>query len=246
MRRIWPPGDDSELDDAALEALYPYPAGRRWVSVNYVSSADGAVAVDGLSAGLTNAADQRVFRVGRDLADVVLVGAGTAVREGFEGFRADGLMADRRRRHGLSAVPPIAVVTTGPSLVADAPVLRAAGARTIVLTCGAAPAASRTAWAEAGARVEVVGDTEVDLPAALDLLQAGGFTRIDCDGGPGLFGSLLAEGLVDELRLTVSPLLVAGQAGRITSGANIDPASLELASTLVDGDTLLLRYLIRR
>jgi len=247
MRRIWPPGDDTELDDLALEKLYEFPSRERWVAVNYVSSADGAVTVDGLSAGLTNTADQRVFRLGRDLSDVVLVGAGTAVREGFEGFRADALMTERRQRHGLSdGPPPIAVVTSGPSLVPDAPVLSAPSAQTIVLTCDAAPLPSRKAWAAAGAQVEIVGDSTVDLHYGMEVLQRMGFARIDCDGGPMLFGSLLASRLVDELRLTISPMLTAGTAGRIARSAQLDPASLDLASTLVDGDTLLLRYLVRR
>ncbi|MES4831787.1 dihydrofolate reductase family protein, partial [Streptomyces anthocyanicus] len=70
-----------------------------------------------------------------------------------------------------------------------------------------------------------------------------GLRRIDCEGGPRLFGALTAAGLVDELRLTVSPLLTAGPAGRIATGPPIPPTGLRLATALAEDDTLLLRYL---
>ena len=47
------------------------------------------------------------------------------------------------------------------------------------------------------------------------------------------------------MRLGLSPLLVPGGAGGMAAGAGIDPAELELASVLAEGDTLLLRYLVR-
>jgi riboflavin biosynthesis pyrimidine reductase len=57
--------------------------------------------------------------------------------------------------------------------------------------------------------------------------------------------ALLAAGIVDELRLTVSPTLVSGAAGRIASGVEIDPARLELLSVVAESDTLMLGYHVR-
>jgi riboflavin biosynthesis pyrimidine reductase len=243
MRLIWPPDETRDLDGQALEQLYTYPDVQKWLAVNYVSSADGAVELGGTARALSNAPDQQVLRLGSDLADVVLVGATTAVVEGFRGLRPDQRTLDRRRRHGLADIAPTAVVTTGRSLPVDASVVTEAATSTIVLTCASAPEYLRRGWADAGAEVLVCGDDAVDLVAAVDLLVERGLRWIDCEGGPALFGALLSAGLVDELRLTVSPVLVSGAAGRIATGDPIDPADLSLASVLAEDDVLLLRYL---
>jgi len=240
IRQIWPV--ERGLDDHDLEQLYRYPADPRWVAVNFVSSTDGAITVEGRSASLSTPADRIVYRLGNDLADVVLVGAGTAMAEGFEGMRPDELSADRRRRFGLAPIAPVAVVTTGRSLPPDAPVITKAAVPTLVFTSAAAPPSLRAEWAANGARVFVVDSAS----QVVETLVAEGLGRIDCEGGPRLFGSLIEAGVVDEFRLTVAPFLVAGAAGRAAAGGAIDPASLELASVLTDGKSVLLRYLIPR
>ncbi len=245
MRYIWP-RHSHEVDEQELERLYQYPADRRWLAVNFVASADGAVEIDGRSAGLSNPADRRVYRLGSDLADVVLLGAGTATIEEFRGVHPDEQAAQRRRRYGLSEIPPIAVVTSGRTLPPDAPVITDALTPTIVITCTAAPSKLCEAWTAAGATVLVAGEDTVDVTAAVSALATRGLTRIDCEGGPRLFDSLIEAGLVDELRLTISPLLVSGMADRIACGAGVVPRSLELASVLAEDDTLLLRYLVKR
>ncbi|HWD01392.1 MAG TPA: pyrimidine reductase family protein [Amycolatopsis sp.] len=240
MREIFPGSRDLTEDD--LEARYAYRTPGRWLAVNFVSSADGAVTVDGRSASLSTPADRVVYRLGNDLADVVLVGAGTAIAEGFEGMRPDARSAERRRRHGLEPIPPVAVVTTGRSLPPDAPVITKAAVPTIVITSAATDADLRAAWTTAGADVVVAGTDDVDLPAALTALVGRGLPRIDCEGGPRLFASLLTAGVVDELRLTISPFLVAGNASRAAVGGSFDPARLTLESAIEDDGTLLLKY----
>lgn len=245
MRCIWPEDATGVLDERALEELYSSPPDvRRWLAVNFVASVDGAVEIEGRSGGLSSAADQRVFRLGRELADVVLVGAGTAMAERFRGVRPDEVSADRRHRHGLEPIPPIAVVTTGASLPPDAPVVLDTVVPSYVITCATCPSELREAWTRAGARVVVAGDAAVDLGAALEVLAASGARRIGCEGGPRLCGALLHAGLVDELRLTISALLVAGHADRIVSGDALGPLSVRLASVVTDADNLMLRYLL--
>jgi riboflavin biosynthesis pyrimidine reductase len=247
MQQVWPlPARD--LDEDALEELYTYPAGDEdrdhWLAVNFVSSLDGGIEVEGTSAGLSTPADRRVFALGHDLADVVLLGAGTAVAEDYPGLRPDATTTARRERHGLSTVAPLALVTSGASLPADATSVTDVDVPSIVVTCASAPEERRRAWQDAGARVLLAGDDEVDLADALRQLADAGLRRIDCEGGPGLVGSLLARGLVDEIRLSIAPLAVAGRAARVASGATAlsPPAAFEVASLLVDDSTLLVRY----
>ena len=132
----------------ALAALYAYPVPRPapWLRATMVTSADGAAAVDGRSGGLSGEADRLVFSVLRSLADVILVGAGTARAERYRPVRASEVWTELR--DGRAPVPPIAMVTRKLDLNEDAPLLAPAaeGARTIVLTSQAAPAARRPRW----------------------------------------------------------------------------------------------------
>jgi riboflavin biosynthesis pyrimidine reductase len=84
----------------------------------------------------------------------------------------------------------------------------------------------------------------VQADALVRALQDRGLNRIHCEGGPHLFGDLVAASAIDELCLTLSPRLEAGTASRIATGESpIAPVGLRLAHTLVAGDTVLLRYL---
>ena len=243
MRQIWPePGP--EIDHAQLEDLYVYPAEHKWLAVNFVSSADGAVETGGTAQALSNPPDRAVLQLASDLADVVLVGSTTATVEGFRGVHPSVETLEIRRRRGLADVAATAVVTSG-SLPADSPAITEAATATFVLTCESAPRDQQEAWTAAGAEVIVAGEDEVDLAVAVRALADRGMRRIDCEGGPHLFGALLAAGVVDELRLTVSPLLVSGGASRIAAGTPLDPMHLELASVLAEDGVLLLRYLVR-
>ena len=247
MHLLWPRPARPVEDDADLETLYRYPvddADGRWLAVNFVSSLDGGIEIEGRSRGLSTPADRRVFALGHDLADVVLLGSGTALAEAYPGLRPDATAADRRRRHGLAEVPPLAVVTSG-SLPADATSIADVAVPTIVVTSAAAPADQQAAWLDAGARVLIAGDESVDLASAVRQLADDGYRRIDCEGGPGLVGTLLHADLVDEMRLTIAPLAVAGRAGRVATSADPleAPRGFRVASLLVDDDgSLLIRY----
>jgi riboflavin biosynthesis pyrimidine reductase len=246
MHRVWPPEAAGEVDRQELERLYGYPQDRtKWLAVNFVSSADGAVTIAGRSRPLSNPADRAVYPLGSKLADVIMVGARTAIIEEFTGIAPDDELLELRKRHGLTLVPPIAVVTSGHSLPPDAPVITDVRTPTTVITCASAPRELQDAWSAAGANLLIAGEEVVDLEEATKRLAERGLGRIHCDGGPRLFGSLLQAGVVDELRLTISPLLVSGAAGRIATGMAIDPTVLSLDSVLAEDDTLLMRYLIK-
>ncbi|MDA3649521.1 pyrimidine reductase family protein [Saccharopolyspora indica] len=241
---LWPLDGARRVDDE-LERFYAFPEqlDRPWVRVNFVSSLDGAVTVHGSSRGLSAPVDQRVLGLIRDLSDVVLVGVGTALAEGYRGIKRTEVRAERRERHGLSEIPPIALVTARASLPPDSPLLTDTAVPPIVLTTEAAPGRRRAELADAGADVVVTGDAEVDLRVALDALAERGLRRIGCEGGPRLFGSLIDQDLVDELCLTLSPLLASGDAGRIAVGSGAEPPrSMRLDSVLHAESLLLLRY----
>lgn len=235
----------TDTADAELERLYGYPdqLDRPWVQVNFISSVDGAVTVSGKSGGLGNPADKRVFALNRTLADVVLVGASTALVEGYHGIKAGEVRAERRARLGLHPIPPVAVVTATCSILPTSPLLTDTLVPPIVLTTSAAPVERRKALAEAGADVVIAGEDELDLSAALGALDERGLRRVNCEGGPRLFGSLIADDLVDELCVTIAPMLVGGDAGRIAHGP-LPPSAraMTLDSVLHHESALLLRY----
>ncbi|WP_043729293.1 pyrimidine reductase family protein [Kutzneria sp. 744] len=237
-----------DIDDTELERLYDYPAelSRPWVQVNFVSSPDGAVTVGGKSHGLSGPADKKVFMLGRTLADVVLVGAGTAAIEGYGGVKSGEVRSAVRARLGLRPVPPIAVVTRRATIAPDSPLVTDTVVPSIVLTCASAPEDRLTALSDAGADVVITGDADVDLSVAMAELDKRGLRRVSCEGGPHLFGGLIEAGLVDQLCLSISPLLAGGDASRIAFGPPpVAPRELELASVLTDENFLMLRYRAR-
>ncbi|MEJ2860188.1 pyrimidine reductase family protein [Actinomycetospora flava] len=248
MRHVWPAPGGAELERDDLIDLYAYPPDpdRPWVRVNFVASADGAVAdtAGGLSTGLHAPGDREVFGVLRELADVVLVGAGTARAERYRGARTTPERRERRAARGQAPVPPIAVVSTRGDLDPGAGLFTDTSVPPLLLVAAthARDTAARLDRAEV---VAVSGDdpTATDPGAVLAALAARGLRRVLCEGGPALFGALLATGHVDELCLSIAPQLAGGGVERIVGGPPLDgPRPLTLASVLAHDDGLLLRY----
>ena len=120
MRRLLPdpaPSGDTLDDHAALGAAYRLPPGRS-VLVDFVVSIDGAIAVEGRSAGLGSPGDRRVFQVLRALADAVLVGHGTAAAEGYRPVAAEPELVRLRASLGRPAEAPVVVVSRRAALAA--------------------------------------------------------------------------------------------------------------------------------
>jgi riboflavin biosynthesis pyrimidine reductase len=207
VRRLLP--DPADLDESALVDAYRVPDGRH-LRVNFIASLDGAVTVDGRSGGLGSPGDRRVFNLLRALADVVLVGHGTASAEGYGPVIADSPVGRLRTSFGRPATAPIAVVSKRASLDPTSALATGGTSPTILVTCAASDGARREVLAAAGVVVLVCGDDDVDLPLALDRLAALGHEQVLCEGGPTLFRDALTAGVVDELDLSIAPWLVGG------------------------------------
>jgi riboflavin biosynthesis pyrimidine reductase len=110
-----------------------------------------------------------------------------------------------------------------------------------VITSAAADAGLRAETAKV-ADVIVAGEHDVHLAAALDTLADRGLGRVLCEGGPHLFADLASAGLLDELSLSLSPVLAGPGSGRITAGSSFAARTTELKQVIADDGFLFLRY----
>jgi riboflavin biosynthesis pyrimidine reductase len=212
-----------------------------------VGGLDGSAAVDGRVGALSTPADATLFRALRALADVVLVGAETVRRERYGPVRLSDEARAARVAAGRAEVPRVAVVSRSLALDRSIPLFAEAdpAAPPLVVTVAAAPAEARAAVAD-HAEVVVAGDDTVDLGRMLAELGARGLPVVWCEGGPHLLGELVAADLLDELCLTVAPLM----GGDPLPVAVVPPGRaarrFELRHAGVEGDALFLRYEVAR
>ncbi|WP_438856497.1 pyrimidine reductase family protein [Agromyces sp. M3QZ16-3] len=209
--------------------------------VNMVESLDGAATLAGRSGGLGDDEDQRLMSVLRSHADVVLVGSGTVRAEGYGGAAVVEADAAWRAARGRDPQPRFAVVSSRLELEPRHPFFADAVARPIVVTSEAAPPDRREALARV-ADVIVAGGRRVDLAAAFTGLGRRGLRSILSEGGPGLLGALAEADLVDELCVTLSPVLVGGSATRISESASERPRGMRLVHAIQGERMLFLRY----
>ncbi|WP_245601959.1 dihydrofolate reductase family protein [Hamadaea tsunoensis] len=214
--------------DEWLLARYPRTPG---VRINFVTSVDGAAAVDGLSTALSSPADKEVFRLLRMTCDALLVGAGTFRQEAYRPLTLDAARREWRVGAGLSAYPRLVVFSNRLDLDPGHPALASAPVRPLIVT-RAAPAGHPLAGV-----ADLVG-TEEPVAALRQL----GLTHLLCEGGPGLTGWLTARDEVDEVCLTLAPLLAGPGAPRLVTGQQHAARGLRLVHALPAEGALLLRY----
>lgn len=230
-----------------LLALYAAPR-RRWVRVNFVTTLDGhATGADGLSGSINSPGDKEVFDTLRALSDVVVVGAGTVRAEGYRRLRSSGARRAHRRESGLPAHPTLAVVTASGDLPEALLERRPETGELVVLCTDRTPPAARSNLVDHLGRDAVVpcGTDTVQPHEALEALRARALEQVLCEGGPHLFGDWLSAGVVDELCLTVRPLLLGGDGPRIVQAARTDSTALAVGNprlVLQIGQDLMLRY----
>lgn len=230
------------------------------VIANFVETLDGVVAVPSLprsNAAIADEsdADRLVMALLRACADILLLGSGTLRASPTGTWRADrafppaaDALAELRARRGLPEHPAVAILTAGGSFDPAHPVLERGA---IVLTTEGAATRLRNA-VPAATEVVAVGDGDtVDPAAAVAELRDRGYGLVLSEGGPTVFSSLLASGLVDELFLTLSPLLAGrGTAPRLALVEELEllphtRLAASLRSARRSGDHLFLRYSLR-
>ena len=251
MRELLPhPADDVDPLEAYGADTRAPQGDRPWVMANMVASTDGATAVAGVSGALGGAGDRMVFTALRTIADVILVAAGTANAECYGPARTDPVRTAWRAERGRPPVAPIAVMTGSLSVDPRLPLFAGGpeghdGPRPLVLTGRGAPPDRRRALHEV-AEVIDLGDDRVDLSAALQELRRRGAEIVLVEGGPALLGQMATADLIDELCLTVSPVLAGGDSRRVLHGAEAGIRRLDLDRILEQDDELYLRYVRHR
>jgi riboflavin biosynthesis pyrimidine reductase len=217
-------GQNGTVSKRDLEALYAAPT-TPWLRVNMVSTLDGAVTGEsGRSGAISNDVDRRIFELLRELADVVVVGAGTARIEGYRPADLPVVVVSRSGRvpEKLRGVEP---------------------GRVILATCQHAPELDAARRLLPPGDLLLLGSHRVDLRALRQRLEERGFKHLLCEGGPHLLRDLLDQGVVDELDATVVPRVVSGLHPRVTNGPPID-VPLRLKALLEERGTLLGRWFV--
>jgi riboflavin biosynthesis pyrimidine reductase len=212
LERIWPDRAPVTADDLVGEAAAPQD--RPWVSGIMVSSLDGRATLGGTSRKLGGPQDLQMLLALRRRASALIVGPGTVAAEGYGPLPC-----------------PAVLVSRSFELPWEAGLFAAPGQRVLVYTRAGAEAP------EVAAEVEVV--EELELAAVLADLRARGIERLLCEGGPTVNRALLDAGLLDELFLTLSPV-VSGEGPSIVADGPSAPLTLRSVAT-ADGD-LYLRY----
>jgi len=216
------------------------PADRPFVFVNMIASVDGHAVVDGRSEALGDEADLELLLELRALADAVLIGTGTLRAEGYDRLVRSEERRARRRWAGLAEDPLAVVLSRRFDVPWDVGLFQAPEQPVLVYTGveGEPPPVP--------APVELVRLLDPTPAAALADLRARGVRALLCEGGPRLHGALHAAGLVDELFLTLAPLVTGDEdALPIVAGGHL-PAlvRLELLSVRQVGSELFLRYAV--
>ncbi|MET9463700.1 pyrimidine reductase family protein [Streptomyces sp. NPDC006544] len=254
MRRLFPVTDQTSSDQTdrawsldELAEAYAYPSlgpDGHWTRANMVSTLDGAAQHEGRSQPISGETDMKIFGTLRALADVVVVGAETVRQEGYRPARAREAFADRRAASGQGPAPAIAVITASLELDFSLPLFTSPLVPTLVVTGAAAPAGRVAEAVRAGAEVVVAGEgTAVDPARVVRELAERGLRRQLTEGGPRLLGQFVAADVLDELCLTISPMLTAGDAQRISGGPSVTvPHRLAPACVLEEAGFLFTRY----
>jgi riboflavin biosynthesis pyrimidine reductase len=254
------PGDDELPPELAVRygGRLGFPA--QAVYSNFVSSVDGVIALPGLdqsSQAIAGHSEDDRFVMGllRACADAVLIGAGTLAASPRSVWTAERInpraadaYAELRRARGRTA-PPLLAVLTGRGRID--PAHPGLAAPSIVLTSERGAAALRPSLPRSATVVAIGDEPPLDPAAAIAALRERGCDLILCEGGPTVFGALVERSLVDELFLTLSPLL-AGRADAprpaLVEGVELLPGRTVAGRLLTlrrAGSHLFLRYDLR-
>ena len=242
-------GPTDSVANGRLDALYAYPEtlSRCWVRGNMIASLDGGATDDGKAGGLAGAGDRAVFSLMRHAADVILVGAATVRVENYSGAQLPVAARQERQRRGQGEVPPIAVVSHSGLLDPGALLFTRTEVPPLILT-------TRRSFDDTQQRLGSVAEVidasgaqsdSVDGATVLRIFAERKLFRVLTEGGPLFLGTLIEDGLLDELCLTIAPILVGGAARRIVTGTSQVHTTMRRTHVLTDDDGYLYTRYVR-
>jgi riboflavin-specific deaminase-like protein len=239
MRRLLPDPAPTSVSEQ-LESYRPWEEAREdrpLVAMNFVATLDGHGTIEGRSGPIGSDADTEMLAGLRTRFDAVMIGAGTMRAERYGRPIRKSETREKRRREGLAPEPLMVLVSGRLDLPWDAP-LFASEAEVVIFT------SSETKPPQTASPVEVVRH-----PGAVNLSQAARYLREEkgirsllSEGGPHLHEQMQADGLVDDLFLTVAPKLSGGGGPRILEGPLPEVIGFELAWLLEEEGELFARY----
>lgn len=231
--------------DEVVRALDPSaeaPEDRPFVAANMVTTLDGRAAVEGGSTGLGGPTDSKLLLGLRTRFDAVLIGAGTLRAEGYGPIIRDQAIRDLREAEGKEPCPITVVLTRSGDLPFECDLFTEGIGRVVIVTDGTGELPPTTT------PIEVVRPDGGDSVAtAIRHLHGEGVRSILCEGGPDVLGQLIDAKLLDELFLTLTPIVTGeADAPRVVEGMSEGPREFELVDVLTADDDLFTRYRPRR
>jgi riboflavin biosynthesis pyrimidine reductase len=195
-----------------------------------ISTADGRATLEGRTEGISSDTDRALFHALRTQVDAVMVGTSTIAIERYGPLARRPEVREQRLALGLPAQPLCITASRSMQLPADTPLFEDPDSHVLVLTnSNREPPPCRCRLT-----VERLLGEELDLAAAMSVLrERHGVRAILHEGGPTLLASMLAAGVVDELFLSVSPMLVGGGEPSVVEGTALERAlGLQILSLL--------------
>jgi riboflavin biosynthesis pyrimidine reductase len=220
------------------------PGDRPWVLLDMVASVDGRIALGGRVGKLATPPDKVLFQHLRALSDAVLVGAETVRSENYGPVHCGDAARARRVSRAQAPDPRLCIVSRSLDLDPKSRAFGDGGPLPVIFTCEASPVDRRDELAHV-AHVKVIGNESVDLRMALRMLRTWGSELVVCEGGAMINSELVESDLVDELCLTVSPILGGDPLGLLATRPH-HLRHLDLVWSYSVGNTVFLRYLLRR
>lgn len=221
------------------KGILKVPRNRPYVILSAAMTLDGKIATKTRDSKISCPADLRRVHKLRANVDAIMVGIGTVLTDN-----------PRLTAHFAEGKNPIRVVVdsmartpTNARVLADDK-----GTPTIIAVTEKAPKERVEALKAAGAKVIVAGSkNHVDLKLLMKRLQERGVRTLMLEGGGTLNWSMLKEGLVDEIRVAIAPVIVGGKnAITLVEGEGASTVSegvkLELKRIEQCGEDLVLTY----
>ena len=241
VTQIYPPGADApHFDPSAAYGELDFSAGaqeeRPYVVVNMVSTADGQGRIGADTGQLGGAADAALFAALRERVDCVMAGVTTISIEDYNAPAAKPETQARRSAAGFAARPLVATATRSGNLPVSAPLFQDPELSVVVFSEASVDLSG------VAARTEVVATEE---PAAmLAALRERGVRSLLLEGGPHINTPFFAGELVDELFLTVAPVLTGAPDPPfpIIAGELPTRQQLHLMTAYAGDEHLFLRY----